>query len=66
MNYFLIGAFVILLLIVVAMIAATIKVVPQSQAYVVERIGAYNRTCTVGLHILIPFDDLVSNSVSLK
>ena len=66
MNYFLIGAFVILLLIVVAMIAATIKVVPQSQAYVVERIGAYNRTCTVGLHILIPFADRVANRVSLK
>ena len=40
--------------------------IPQSYAYVVERIGAYNRTCTVGLHIMIPLLDRVANKVSLK
>ena len=50
----------------VILIALTIRIVPQSKAYVVERIGAYNRTCNVGLHILIPFLDRVANKVSLK
>ena len=38
----------------------------SSYAYVVERIGAYNRTCTVGLHIMIPLLDRIANKVSLK
>ncbi|MBM6841752.1 SPFH/Band 7/PHB domain protein [[Clostridium] spiroforme] len=50
----------------VILIALTIRIVPQSKAYVIERIGAYNRTCNVGLHILIPFLDRVANKVSLK
>ena len=45
---------VILVIIAIIVIARTIRIVPQSYAYVVERIGAYNRTCNVGLHILIP------------
>ncbi|RHM60059.1 MULTISPECIES: SPFH domain-containing protein [Coprobacillaceae] len=57
---------VILICIIVSMIGSTIRIVPQSKAYVVERIGAYNRTCNVGLHILIPFLDRVANKVSLK
>lgn len=58
--------FVFAVLFVVFLIALTIRIVPQSKAYVVERIGAYNRTCNVGLHILIPFLDRVANKVSLK
>lgn len=54
------------ILLAILVIWSTIKVVPQSNAYVVERIGAYNRTCNVGLHILIPFIDRVANKVSLK
>ena len=61
--YVLWGILAILLIII---IATTIRIVPQSKAYVVERIGAYNRTCKVGLHILIPFLDRVVNKVSLK
>ena len=61
--YVLWGILAILLIII---IATTIRIVPQSKAYVVERIGAYNRTCNVGLHILIPFLDRVVNKVSLK
>lgn len=56
----------ILAIILIIIIATTIRIVPQSKAYVVERIGAYNRTCNVGLHILIPFLDRVVNKVSLK
>ncbi|MCD8028505.1 MAG: SPFH/Band 7/PHB domain protein [Erysipelotrichaceae bacterium] len=57
---------IILLVVVVVLIARTIRIVPQSYAYVVERIGAYNRTCNVGLHIMIPMVDHVANRVSLK
>ena len=56
----------LILIIIVSVIAFAIRIVPQSKAYVVERIGAYNRTCSVGLHILVPFLDRVANKVSLK
>ena len=57
---------IFLIAIVVILIFSTVKIVPQSYAYVVERIGAYDRTLNVGLHILIPLIDRVSNRVSLK
>lgn len=57
---------IFLAVIAISIIASTIRIVPQSKAYVVERIGAYNRTCNVGLHILIPIFDRVANRVSLK
>lgn len=56
----------ILVILGIIIIARTIRIVPQSYAYVVERIGAYNRTCNVGLHIMIPLLDRISNKVSLK
>ena len=65
-NIFVIVLWVILGIILISIIATTIRIVPQSRAYVVERIGAYNRTCNVGLHILLPFFDRVANKVSLK
>lgn len=57
---------IILAAIIIFIIGSMIRIVPQSMAYVVERIGAYNRTCNVGLHILIPIFDRVANKVSLK
>ena len=57
---------VILLILLVVVIARTIRIVPQSYAYVVERIGAYNRTCSVGLHVIVPLIDRIANKVSLK
>lgn len=57
---------ILLVVLVVVIIAKTIRIIPQSYAYVVERIGAYNRTCTVGLHIMIPLLDSIANKVSLK
>ena len=56
----------ILIVLLIVIVAKTIRVVPQSYAYVVERIGAYNRTCNVGLHVMIPLIDRVANKVSLK
>ena len=43
-----------------------VKIIPQSKAYVVERLGAYNRTMQTGLHYVIPFIERVSNVVNLK
>ena len=57
---------VILVILAVIIVARTIRIVPQSYAFVVERIGAYNRTCNVGLHILVPLLDRIANKVSLK
>ena len=57
----------IIIIIVIVLIAAFgIKVIPQSRAYVVERLGAYNRTMQTGLHYVFPFVERVANNVSLK
>ena len=45
---------VVLLIIVLIIVISGIKIVPQSKAYVIERLGAYHATWTTGLHILIP------------
>ena len=45
---------------------ANIKIVPQSKAYVIERLGAYHCTWDTGLHILIPIIDRIAKQVSLK
>lgn len=56
----------LLLLIVISLITTNIRIVPQAQAYVVERLGAYKETWQVGLHFKIPLIDRVSRRVSLK
>ncbi len=56
--------FIIAVLIVV--VIANIKVVPQAYAYVVERLGAYSGTWSVGLHVKIPFIDRIAKKVTLK
>ena len=61
---------VIIALIVAALIiwllVANIRIVPQARAYVVERLGAYYGTWQVGLHFKIPLIDKISRKVSLK
>ena len=47
-------------------IAANIKIVPQSKAFVIERLGAYLDTWQTGFHIKIPFFERVAKIVSLK
>ena len=56
----------ILVVIAAIIIIANIKIVPQSKAYVIERLGAYHCTWDTGLHVLIPIIDKVSKQVSLK
>lgn len=57
---------IILFIIVALIIISCIKVVPQAHAYVVERLGAYQGTWSVGLHFKAPFIDKISRKVLLK
>ncbi len=56
----------IILAILVVVVITNIKVVPQAHAYVIERLGAYSGTWSVGLHVKIPFIDRVAKRVTLK
>ena len=56
----------ILAVIVAIIVIVNIKIVPQSKAYVIERLGAYHCTWDTGLHVLIPIVDRVAKQVSLK
>ena len=56
----------ILLAIVLILFIANIAVVQQSQAYVIERLGAFHTVWGVGLHVKIPFIDRVARKVSMK
>ncbi len=58
--------FVILLILIIIIAVLNIKIVPQAHAYIVERLGGYHSTWSVGIHIKIPFFDKVASKVSLK
>ncbi|MBQ7366551.1 MAG: SPFH/Band 7/PHB domain protein [Spirochaetaceae bacterium] len=51
---------------VLAIIIKNIRIVPQSQAFIIERLGGYLATWGVGIHVKVPFIDRVANKVSLK
>ena len=57
---------IILIIIVIGLIVTNIRIVPQANAYVLERLGAYHSTWQVGLHFKIPLIDKVARKVSLK
>ncbi len=57
---------VVLLILIVVLVITNIKIVPQAHAAIVERLGAYNATWDVGMHVKIPFIDKVVKVVSLK
>ena len=52
--------------IVVGLLISCVKIVPQAQALVVERLGAYQATWAVGLHFKIPIIERVARRVDLK
>ena len=58
--------FIGILVIIIAIVIANIRIVPQSYAFVIERLGAYNSTWNTGLHVKIPFIDRIAKKVSLK
>ena len=57
---------VIVIILILAVLAANIRVVPQSRAFVIERLGAFQGVWGVGLHFKIPFIERVAKNVSLK
>lgn len=58
--------FLIVLILVILLIVSCIKIVPQANAYVVERLGKYFTTWNAGLHIKMPIVDQVVRRISLK
>ncbi|WP_296968671.1 SPFH domain-containing protein [uncultured Eubacterium sp.] len=57
---------VVLVVALLALVFANIRVVPQSKAYVIERLGTYFTTWETGLHVKVPFIDRIAKIVSLK
>ena len=57
---------VVLVLVVLLLLVSCIRIVPQAQAMVVERLGAYLETWNVGVHFKMPFIDRVAKRVILK
>ena len=62
LGFILIGLIAFIIIVVIA----NIKIVPQSKAFVIERLGAYHTTWQTGLHVLIPIIERVAKQVSLK
>lgn len=58
--------FFILAILIVLILVSCVKIVPQANAFVVERLGAYQATWQVGLHFKMPFLDRVAKKVPLK
>ena len=56
----------VLIILIIALVIANIRIIPQAHAAIVERLGAYYATWDVGIHVKIPFIDKVSRTVSLK
>ncbi len=54
------------IVVILLLLISRIKIVPQAQVYVIERLGAYHASWSTGLHILIPFIDRISKKVSIK
>ena len=56
----------LLILVIVVVLVRCIRIVQQSKAYIVERLGAYKTTWNVGLHFKMPFIERIAKVVSLK
>ena len=57
---------IIIILLIVYIVTSCVRIVPQAQAYVIERLGAYNGTWSVEMHFKVPFIDRVAKKVLLK
>lgn len=57
---------ILILAVIFLLIIPNIKVVQQSRAYVIERLGAFQAVWGVGMHFKVPFIDRVARKVSLK
>ena len=57
---------IVLIVVILVILARCVRVVQQSKAYVIERLGAFHTGWSVGLHFKVPFIDRVLRVVSLK
>ena len=57
---------IVLLVILVVILASCVKIVPQANAFIIERLGGYLETWGVGLHVKMPFIDRIARMVDLK
>ena len=62
----LVGGIIVIAVIVLVILASCIKIVPQAQSVVLERLGAYKETWNVGIHFKVPFIDKMARRVVLK
>ncbi len=60
------GVLFILFVILFIVVISNIKIVPQAHAYIIERLGGYHATWSVGVHVTIPFIDRIQKKVNLK
>ena len=58
--------FIVVLVLILWAIISNVRVVPQAHAFIIERLGAYQGTWSVGLHVKLPFIDKVARKVLLK
>ena len=63
---YLIPIIIVVLVFLMVLVASCIRIVPQANAYVIERFGAYHATWGTGIHFLFPFVYRVSRKISLK
>jgi regulator of protease activity HflC (stomatin/prohibitin superfamily) len=61
-----ISVIIVLAAFILALIISNIRIVAQSNAFIIERLGAYNTTWSVGIHVKMPFIDRIAGRVSLK
>jgi regulator of protease activity HflC (stomatin/prohibitin superfamily) len=61
-----INVFIVLAAFILVLIIGNIRIVAQSNAFILERLGAYSATWGVGIHVKIPFIDRIAGRVSLK
>ena len=61
-----IGIIIGLIVFILILLVTNIRIVPQSEAYIMERLGGYLTTWQVGLHVKVPVIDRIANKVSLK
>ena len=57
---------IVLFVVLAAILIYIVRIVPQAESYVIERLGAYHTTWSTGPHVLIPIIDRVANKVTLK
>lgn len=60
------GILIAIIILAIVVVSTCVKIVPQAHSYVIERLGVYKETWSVGIHFKVPFLDRVSRRVNLK